>query len=83
MCVYLCDSDIRALNNQAVRAVNTGMIILGGGLIKHHICNANLMVGVRQCVREREREREFVILSILYACAIYGTKQSLIVFDQN
>ena len=22
------------------------MIILGGGLIKHHICNANLMVGV-------------------------------------
>ena len=21
----------------------TGMIILGGGLIKHHICNANLM----------------------------------------
>ena len=37
--------DIRALNNQAVRAVNTGMIILGGGLIKHHICNANLMVG--------------------------------------
>jgi deoxyhypusine synthase len=28
----------------AVKAVNTGMIILGGGLIKHHICNANLMV---------------------------------------
>ena len=27
-----------------MRAVNTGMIILGGGLIKHHICNANLMV---------------------------------------
>ena len=22
-----------------MRAVNTGMIILGGGLIKHHICN--------------------------------------------
>lgn len=29
----------------AVKAANTGMIILGGGLVKHHICNANLMVG--------------------------------------
>ena len=28
----------------AVKAANTGMIIVGGGLIKHHICNANLMV---------------------------------------
>ena len=36
--------DIRRLNRQALRAVNTGMIILGGGLTKHHICNANLMV---------------------------------------
>lgn len=27
----------------AVKANNTGMIILGGGVIKHHICNANLM----------------------------------------
>uniref|UniRef100_A0A0B7AI21 deoxyhypusine synthase n=1 Tax=Arion vulgaris TaxID=1028688 RepID=A0A0B7AI21_9EUPU len=35
--------DIRLLNSQAVHAVNTGMIILGGGLIKHHTCNANLM----------------------------------------
>ena len=26
-----------------VRAKATGMIILGGGLVKHHICNANLM----------------------------------------
>ncbi len=24
-------------------SINTGMIILGGGVIKHHICNANLM----------------------------------------
>eukprot|EP00470_Lotharella_oceanica_P011138 CAMPEP_0170198680 /NCGR_PEP_ID=MMETSP0040_2-20121228/68913_1 /TAXON_ID=641309 /ORGANISM="Lotharella oceanica, Strain CCMP622" /LENGTH=101 /DNA_ID=CAMNT_0010448713 /DNA_START=812 /DNA_END=1114 /DNA_ORIENTATION=- len=24
-------------------ANNTGMIILGGGVVKHHICNANLM----------------------------------------
>ncbi|GFO05967.1 deoxyhypusine synthase [Plakobranchus ocellatus] len=28
---------------KAVYAVNSGMIILGGGLIKHHTCNANLM----------------------------------------
>jgi len=35
--------DIRRMNSQAVYARNTGMIILGGGLIKHHICNANLM----------------------------------------
>jgi len=35
--------DIRGMNSQAVHALNTGMIILGGGLIKHHICNANLM----------------------------------------
>ncbi|KAJ3105291.1 hypothetical protein HK100_003923 [Physocladia obscura] len=35
--------DIRAINNQAVYAKKTGMIILGGGVIKHHICNANLM----------------------------------------
>jgi deoxyhypusine synthase len=35
--------DIRSVNNQAVFAKKTGMIILGGGIIKHHICNANLM----------------------------------------
>ncbi|XP_003387057.1 PREDICTED: deoxyhypusine synthase-like [Amphimedon queenslandica] len=35
--------DIRRLNRQALRAINSGMIILGGGLTKHHICNANLM----------------------------------------
>eukprot|EP01111_Echinosteliopsis_oligospora_P005644 TRINITY_DN1913_c0_g1_i1.p1 TRINITY_DN1913_c0_g1~~TRINITY_DN1913_c0_g1_i1.p1 ORF type:complete len:315 (+),score=93.63 TRINITY_DN1913_c0_g1_i1:3-947(+) len=34
--------DIRKINNQAVYAKHTGMIILGGGIIKHHICNANL-----------------------------------------
>merc|ERR1712141_934101 len=31
------------MNEQAVRAKHIGMIIIGGGLIKHHICNANLM----------------------------------------
>lgn len=36
-------SDLRKLNTMAIKAVNSGMIILGGGLIKHHICNANLM----------------------------------------
>lgn len=35
--------DIRGINNKAVYAKKSGMIILGGGLIKHHICNANLM----------------------------------------
>lgn len=36
-------SDIRAINSLAVFAKKTGMVILGGGIIKHHICNANLM----------------------------------------
>lgn len=36
-------SDIRRINDIAVKALRTGIIILGGGLIKHHICNANLM----------------------------------------
>ncbi|XP_068192611.1 deoxyhypusine synthase-like [Antennarius striatus] len=35
--------DIRKINSQAVFANKTGMIILGGGLVKHHIANANLM----------------------------------------
>lgn len=35
--------DIRRINDLALNAKNTGMIILGGGLAKHHVCNANLM----------------------------------------
>ncbi|KAI9192348.1 hypothetical protein LWI28_021516 [Acer negundo] len=37
--------DIRAMNGEAVHSSprKTGMIILGGGLPKHHICNANMM----------------------------------------
>ena len=35
--------DIRAINSMAMSAKCTGQIILGGGVIKHHICNANLM----------------------------------------
>ncbi|NXA57414.1 DHYS synthase, partial [Nothocercus julius] len=36
--------DLRLINTQAIFAKRTGMIILGGGLVKHHIANANLMV---------------------------------------
>lgn len=37
--------DIRSMNDQALKAKprKTGIIILGGGVPKHHICNANLM----------------------------------------
>lgn len=35
--------DLCKLNKIAIKAKKTGMIILGGGVIKHHICNANLM----------------------------------------
>jgi deoxyhypusine synthase len=35
--------DIRKINTIAVRAPRTGMIVLGGGVVKHHIANANLM----------------------------------------
>ncbi|KLU92868.1 deoxyhypusine synthase [Magnaporthiopsis poae ATCC 64411] len=35
--------DIRAINTIAVRAKRAGIIILGGGIIKHHIANACLM----------------------------------------
>jgi len=36
-------SDIRRLNELALLADKSGQLILGGGVIKHHICNANLM----------------------------------------
>ncbi|KAF2841704.1 deoxyhypusine synthase [Patellaria atrata CBS 101060] len=35
--------DIRKINTIAVRAKRAGMVILGGGLVKHHIANACLM----------------------------------------
>jgi deoxyhypusine synthase len=37
--------DIRAMNDHALKAAprKTGAVILGGGVPKHHICNANLM----------------------------------------
>jgi deoxyhypusine synthase len=35
--------DIKMLNDSALRSKKSGQIILGGGVIKHHINNANLM----------------------------------------
>ncbi|CUM67715.1 uncharacterized protein PRCAT00005420001 [Priceomyces carsonii] len=35
--------DIRKINSMSMEASHAGMIILGGGLVKHHICNACLM----------------------------------------
>ncbi|KAH3668744.1 hypothetical protein OGAPHI_002499 [Ogataea philodendri] len=35
--------DIRRINSLSMEASHAGMLILGGGLIKHHICNACLM----------------------------------------
>lgn len=35
--------DIRLLNTEVVFEKKTGMLIIGGGVVKHHICNANLM----------------------------------------
>lgn len=37
------NEDIRRINDMAVRSHATGQIILGGGVVKHHTCNANLM----------------------------------------
>ncbi|XP_071458414.1 deoxyhypusine synthase isoform X4 [Marmota flaviventris] len=38
--------DLRLINTQAIFAKRSGMIILGGGVVKHHIANANLMIRV-------------------------------------
>lgn len=35
--------DIRGMNREPLTSKKTGCIVLGGGLIKHHILNANLM----------------------------------------
>jgi len=35
--------DLRRVNTLAMNAYKSGMIILGSGIVKHHICNANLM----------------------------------------
>lgn len=39
-------ADVRAMNDESIkvkRPKKTGIIILGGGVAKHHICNSNLM----------------------------------------
>lgn len=38
-------ADVRRVNDEALKASprKTGLVILGGGLPKHHVCNANLM----------------------------------------
>lgn len=35
--------DIHDLNEYTISRKKTGMVLLGGGIMKHHICNANLM----------------------------------------
>jgi len=42
---FICDinRDLRKLNEKAMRAKKSGQIIIGGGVIKHHINNAHLM----------------------------------------
>ncbi|TNJ29602.1 putative Deoxyhypusine synthase [Giardia muris] len=37
--------DIRAMNTQPIKSPKNGCIILGSGVIKHHILNANLFAG--------------------------------------
>merc|ERR1711865_858525 len=36
-------SDIRGVNDQAIKSRKTGVLVFGGGLVKHHCMNANLM----------------------------------------
>ncbi|CAL1541552.1 unnamed protein product [Lymnaea stagnalis] len=44
-------ADIQAINDLALFSVNTGVLILGGGIIKHHILNANIFrYGTDFCV---------------------------------
>jgi deoxyhypusine synthase len=35
--------DIKKINTLAINSLNTGCLILGGGIVKHHILNANAM----------------------------------------
>jgi deoxyhypusine synthase len=42
---FICDisGDLRKINDLALHAKKSGVIIVGGGVIKHHILNANLL----------------------------------------
>ena len=54
-------ADIRKINTIAVRARKTGAIILGGGVVKHHINNANLMVFILSYENDIRREMEVIL----------------------
>ena len=45
-------ADIRAMNNQTIYSPKNGVLVLGGGMAKHHIMNANLFTekGASYCV---------------------------------
>lgn len=40
-------SDVTKLNSMVLAANRTGIILLGGGLAKHHVCNANSWVRIQ------------------------------------
>lgn len=52
-------ADIRKINSMSMAALHAGMIILGGGLIKHHICNACLMRNGADCAVYINTGQEF------------------------
>ena len=35
--------DVKKMNDITMASEKTGLIILGGGIVKHHICNSNMM----------------------------------------
>ena len=39
-------SDVGKLNNIVLASNSTGIIILGGGVAKHQVCNANSWVSI-------------------------------------
>lgn len=41
---FICDilQDVVALNKKAMYSKKSGLLILGGGVVKHHIMNANI-----------------------------------------
>ena len=69
-------SDIRALNELARKSYKAGMIILGGGVCKHQIANAMLIVslpkllmdGRAECVLTAQRCRLFGIHREFFVC---------------
>ena len=43
MSLLVYPGDVKRIDDIAVHAPCTGMIIVGGGLVKHHVCNAKLL----------------------------------------